>query len=79
MVSTLSLLQVFSHLFCLQLEEDVNEVLFALGTDDCIKEECFAEAAVKLAKVLPNLPGEYEPSEMRRIIGDSTEKIKRLK
>ncbi|KAL6343125.1 hypothetical protein AAG906_019668 [Vitis piasezkii] len=56
---------VFSHLFCLQLEEDVNEVLFALRTEDCIKEEWFAEAAVELEKL--------------QIIRDSTEKIKCLK
>ncbi|CBI17266.3 unnamed protein product, partial [Vitis vinifera] len=74
---------VFSHLFCLQLEEDVNEVLFALRTEDCIKEEQFGEAAVELEKLLSwdrnDLPGKSKPPEMSQIIGDSTEKIKCLK
>ncbi|RVW99834.1 Methyltransferase-like protein 13 [Vitis vinifera] len=74
---------VFSHLFYLQLEEDVNEVLFALGTEDCIKGERFAEAAVELEKLLSrdrnDLPEKSKPPEMSQIIRDSTEKIKCLK
>uniref|UniRef100_F6GWD0 Methyltransferase type 11 domain-containing protein n=1 Tax=Vitis vinifera TaxID=29760 RepID=F6GWD0_VITVI len=74
---------VFSHLFCLQLEEDVNEVLFALRTEDCIKEEQFGEAAVELEKLLSwdrnDLPEKSKPPEMSQIIRDSTEKIKCLK
>lgn len=74
---------VFSHLFCLQLEEDVNEVMFALRTEDCIKEERFGEAAVELEKLLSrdrnDLPEKSKPPEMSQIIRDSTEKIKCLK
>ncbi|KAL6342807.1 hypothetical protein AAG906_016642 [Vitis piasezkii] len=62
---------VFSHLFCLQLEEDVNE------------EERFAEAAVELEKLLSrdrnDLPEKSKSPEMSQIIRDSTEKIKCLK
>ncbi|XP_049932004.1 uncharacterized protein LOC116247429 isoform X2 [Nymphaea colorata] len=30
--------EVFAHIFCLKIEEDVNEVLFALGADQCVKD-----------------------------------------
>ncbi|CAN6462770.1 unnamed protein product [Victoria cruziana] len=31
--------KVFAHVFCLKIEEDVNEVLFALGADECVRED----------------------------------------
>ncbi|XP_022146935.1 methyltransferase-like protein 13 [Momordica charantia] len=65
---------VFSHLFSLQLEEDVNEVLFAVPSELCVKEEFFDEAALKLEKLL-NL----KHPEMRQSIIDATKKIRRLK
>ncbi|KAK4482583.1 hypothetical protein RD792_009746 [Penstemon davidsonii] len=36
--------KVFSNLFSLQLEEDVNEVIFALKTDACFDEDQISEA-----------------------------------
>lgn len=66
--------QVFSHLFSLQLEEDVNEVLFAVPSELCVKEEFFDEAALKLEKLL-NL----KHPEMKQSIIDATKKIRCLK
>ncbi|KAK9138331.1 hypothetical protein Sjap_008925 [Stephania japonica] len=43
---------VFSHLFCLQIEEDVNEVLFALHSASSISEDNFPETALQLQKLL---------------------------
>uniref|UniRef100_A0A0A0L6Q7 Uncharacterized protein n=3 Tax=Cucumis sativus TaxID=3659 RepID=A0A0A0L6Q7_CUCSA len=66
---------VFNHLFSLQLEEDVNEVLFALPSDLCIKEDhLFNEASLQLEKLL-NL----KHLEMRQSIVDATTKIRCLK
>lgn len=65
---------VFSHLFCLQLEEDVNEVLFALRSESCIKEDCFPEAAHKLEKLL-----KLKHPEMSQSIADATKKVRCLK
>ncbi|GAB4844076.1 hypothetical protein Ancab_014040 [Ancistrocladus abbreviatus] len=65
---------VFSHLYCLQLEEDVNEVLFALNSSPCIEEDDFSEAAIRLEKMLKL----DHPERSRRII-DATKKIRRLK
>ncbi|XP_026387875.1 methyltransferase-like protein 13 [Papaver somniferum] len=44
--------KVFGSLFYLQLEEDVNEVIFALPMDVPLKEENFPEAALQLQKLL---------------------------
>ncbi|KAL0548017.1 hypothetical protein IC582_012456 [Cucumis melo] len=66
---------VFNHLFSLQLEEDVNEVLFALPSDLGIKEDhLFNEASLQLEKLL-NL----KHLEMRQSIVDATKKIRCLK
>ncbi|KAJ6298911.1 hypothetical protein OIU76_019969 [Salix suchowensis] len=43
---------VFNHLFSLQLEEDINMVLFGLCSEVCLKEDCFPEAACQLDKLL---------------------------
>lgn len=65
---------VFSHLFCLQLEEEVNEVLFALRSESCIGEGCFPEAALKLGKLL-----KFKHPEMSQRILDGTKKVRYLK
>ncbi|KAF7837007.1 methyltransferase-like protein 13 [Senna tora] len=66
--------EVFSHLFCLQLDEDVNEVHFALNMETCIEDGCFSEAALKLEKLF-----KFENPEMSQNIMDATRKIRRLK
>lgn len=65
---------VFNHLFSLQLEEEVNEVLFALPSEFCIKEALFNESALQLEKLL-NL----KHPEIRQSIVDATKKIRCLK
>ncbi|KAM5569586.1 hypothetical protein ABKV19_016876 [Rosa sericea] len=65
---------VFSHLFCLQLEEDVNEVIFALPSASCIKEDGFAKATLQLEKLL-----KLEHPEISQSIIDATKKIRHLK
>lgn len=65
---------VFSHLFSLQLEEDVNQVLFALPTEVCISEDSFPDAAVRFEKLLQL----DHPKQSQKII-DVTKKIKCLK
>uniref|UniRef100_A0A7C9A0M1 Methyltransferase domain-containing protein n=1 Tax=Opuntia streptacantha TaxID=393608 RepID=A0A7C9A0M1_OPUST len=64
---------VFGHLFCLQLEEDVNEVLFAMKSDTCF-EENISQAVAELEKIL-----QFEHPERIQSILKTTEKIKRLK
>ncbi|KAI3853853.1 hypothetical protein MKX03_001181 [Papaver bracteatum] len=44
--------KVFVSLFYLQLEEDVNEVIFALSVDVPLKEDNLPEAALQLQKLL---------------------------
>ncbi|KAK3416988.1 hypothetical protein EUGRSUZ_H02738 [Eucalyptus grandis] len=65
---------VFSHLYSLQLEEDVNEILFALKTDNGITENQFTEAADQLQKLLL-----CRHPKMTQTIVDTSKKIKRLK
>lgn len=65
---------VFTHLFSLQLEEDVNEVLFALDMKDCLEEDCYLEAGVQLQNLL-----KLKHPEMSQSIIDAAKKIKRLK
>ncbi|XP_041006981.1 eEF1A lysine and N-terminal methyltransferase isoform X2 [Juglans microcarpa x Juglans regia] len=65
---------VFSHLFSLQLEEDVNEVLFALPSEFCIKEDSFPEAALKLEKLL-----KFKHPEMNQSILEAAKKVRCLK
>ncbi|XP_042515863.1 eEF1A lysine and N-terminal methyltransferase isoform X2 [Macadamia integrifolia] len=65
---------VFDHLFSLQLEEDVNEVLFALTMETCMKEEFFPEAASQLHKLL-----HFTHPERGQSIIDTTKNIKCLK
>ncbi|KAJ4955169.1 hypothetical protein NE237_011952 [Protea cynaroides] len=65
---------VFPHLFSLQLEEDVNEVLFALTMESCVEEKFYPEAAYQLQKLL-NSPN---PERDQSII-DIAKNIKCLK
>ncbi|KAL6191271.1 hypothetical protein ACLB2K_037662 [Fragaria x ananassa] len=65
---------VFSHLFCLQLEEDVNEVIFALPSASCIKEDGFAKATLQLEKLL-----KLEHPEISQSIINASKKIRHLK
>ncbi|KAK7359281.1 hypothetical protein VNO77_01234 [Canavalia gladiata] len=66
--------KVFSHLFCLQLDEDVNEVHFALKSDSCIEDSCFSEASLKLDKLF-----KFKHPEIGQNIINATKKIRRLK
>ncbi|XP_015887230.2 uncharacterized protein LOC107422309 isoform X1 [Ziziphus jujuba] len=66
--------EVFDHLFRLQLEEDVNEVIFALCSESSVKEDCFTEAACKLEKLL-----KLKHPEISRSVIDTTKKIRCLK
>ncbi|KAL8125775.1 hypothetical protein AgCh_013161 [Apium graveolens] len=66
--------KVFGKLFSLQLEEDVNEVIFALKTKDCIKEDGFPEASQQLGKLL-----KLKHPELLQNITDVVKKIKHLK
>lgn len=68
-----NLLQMFHHLFHLELEEDLNEVVFALKTESCIPENRFPEAVDQLSKLL-NL----EQSRFGKPIIDAAKKIKRI-
>ncbi|KAK2384215.1 eEF1A lysine and N-terminal methyltransferase [Trifolium repens] len=66
--------KVFSHLFCLQHDEDVNEIHFALKSESCIEDHCFSEASLKLDKLL-----KFDHPEIGQKIINATKKIKRLK
>ncbi|KDO41809.1 hypothetical protein CISIN_1g004133mg [Citrus sinensis] len=65
---------VFNHLFCLQLEEDVNLVLFGLSSESCIKDNSFPEAAVQLGKLV-----KFQHLEISQSIMDAAKKIRCLK
>ncbi|KAK2644013.1 hypothetical protein Ddye_019208 [Dipteronia dyeriana] len=64
---------IFSHLFCLQLEEDVNLVLFGLCSESCITDDCFPTAAIQLEKLL-----KFDRPEISQSILDATKKIRCL-
>lgn len=64
---------VFTNLFHLQLEEDVNEVLFALNTNAHINSDCFEEAFTSLENLL-----KLEKKESKQTIMDAAKKIKFL-
>ncbi|GAV59000.1 Methyltransf_11 domain-containing protein [Cephalotus follicularis] len=65
---------VFSQLFALQLEEDVNLVLFGVCSKSCSNEGHFPEAALRLEKLL-----ELKHPEISQSIIDTTKKIRCLK
>ncbi|GAB2211090.1 hypothetical protein Droror1_Dr00016381 [Drosera rotundifolia] len=66
--------KVFSQLYSLQLEEDVNEVVFALKSDSFTQEDDISEAAVQLKGML-----KLDNSDTIQRILDTAKKIKRLK
>lgn len=68
------IIQVFSHLFCIQLEGEVNLVLFGLCSESHIEEDCIPDAALKLDKLLKS-----EHPEISQSITDAAKKLKRLK
>lgn len=65
--------KVFNHLYSLQLEKDVNEVIFALKTNDCIAEDKFPDAARQLEKLL-----NCREPKMREAIIAASKKLKYL-
>lgn len=67
-------IQVFNHLFSLQLEEDVNEVIFALSSESSVEENCFSEATSQLERLL-----KLKHPEISQSVVDATKKIRRLK
>ncbi|KAL1323314.1 hypothetical protein HN51_033651 [Arachis hypogaea] len=70
----LKMKKVFGHLFCLQLDEDVNEVHFALKSESCIEDSSFPEASLKLDKLF-----KFKHPEIGQNIINATKKIRRLK
>ncbi|KAK4779290.1 hypothetical protein SAY86_006818 [Trapa natans] len=64
---------IFNHLYSLQIEKDVNEIIFALKTEDCLAEDKFPGAAHQLEKLLTC----REP-KMREAIIDASKKLKYL-
>ncbi|XP_077250290.1 S-adenosyl-L-methionine-dependent methyltransferases superfamily protein isoform X2 [Tasmannia lanceolata] len=65
---------VFNHLFCLELVEDVNKVLFALHTELSVKQDCLFDSAVQLQKLL-----KFEHPERGLNIIETANKLKCLK
>lgn len=65
--------KVFSNLYTLQLEEDVNEVIFALKNDTPVEEDQLSDAFGVLARLL-----ELEKQEWSQSIIDASKLIKRL-
>ncbi|RAL48243.1 hypothetical protein DM860_005667 [Cuscuta australis] len=64
---------IFKAIFHLELEEDVNEVVFALKSESSISEEGFPGACDQLLKLMG-----MEESEFGRPIIDVSKKIKRM-
>ncbi|XP_073030491.1 uncharacterized protein [Primulina eburnea] len=65
--------KVFSNLYTLQLEEDVNEVIFALKSNTPVEEDKLSDAFGVLARLL-----ELEKQEWSQSIIDASKLIKRL-
>ncbi|GKV28678.1 hypothetical protein SLEP1_g37697 [Rubroshorea leprosula] len=65
---------VFNHLFCLQLEEDVNLVLFGLCSGSFIKDDSIPRGVLQLDKLL-----KFKHPEIRQSIRDAAKKIQCLK
>ncbi|KAL8486884.1 hypothetical protein ACS0TY_023540 [Phlomoides rotata] len=63
--------KVFSNVFTLQLEKDVNEVIFAVKTDSPMKEDQLSEARDEFAKSLL----EMEKEEWKVKVGDLSKSI----
>ncbi|KAI4372825.1 hypothetical protein MLD38_011009 [Melastoma candidum] len=62
---------VFKHIYSLKLDEDVNEILFALRTEDCVAEDHFNDAASRLEKLLV-----CKHPIMSQAIADASKKIR---
>lgn len=62
-------MQAFSQLFSLELEEDVNEVLFASPRNMCIDVDQLQEAVAKLCSLMkfPLPDGQIEPGKFKRL------------
>ncbi|XVF84603.1 hypothetical protein PTKIN_Ptkin17bG0050600 [Pterospermum kingtungense] len=65
--------EVFSHLFCLQLEGEVNLVIFGLCSESCIKEDDIPAATLRLEKLLDS-----KHPEISQSITDAAKKLKCL-
>lgn len=65
---------MFSHIFHLQLKEDVNEVIFALKSETCIEDDHFSEACNALAGLL-----KLENAAFSQRILDAASKITRVR
>ncbi|XWS35164.1 hypothetical protein CRYUN_Cryun21dG0102300 [Craigia yunnanensis] len=65
--------EVFSHLFCLQLEEEVNLVIFGLCSESYINEDCIPEATLRLEKLLKS-----DHPEISQSITDAAKKLRCL-
>ncbi|KAG9447913.1 hypothetical protein H6P81_014041 [Aristolochia fimbriata] len=65
---------VFNHLFSLELEEDVNMVLFALPAEACSLEDSIPKMAVELEKLIL-----LSNPEARVNVGEIAGMIKRIK
>ncbi|XVF29077.1 hypothetical protein REPUB_Repub15cG0088900 [Reevesia pubescens] len=66
--------EVFSRLFCLELEEEVNMVIFGLCSESYIEEDCIPEATLRLEKLL-----NYKHPEISQNITDAAKKLRCLK
>ena len=64
---------MFTHVFYLQLEEDVNIVIFALNTEAGFEDDCFHQAPDTLSRLLKLEQG------LRDQILDDARKIKRMR
>lgn len=64
---------MFANLFYLQLEEDVNVIIFALNTGACIEDNGYCQASDKLSRLL-----KLEQQGLRDRIIEDASKIKRL-
>lgn len=65
---------MFSHIFHLQLKEDVNEIIFALKQETSIANDHFPEACNALTGLL-----KLEKPALNERILDAASKIKLLK
>ncbi|KAL5999662.1 hypothetical protein ACLOJK_037947 [Asimina triloba] len=66
--------KVFSHLFCIELESEVNKVLFALSTEVSVGEDDLPQAAIQLQQLL-----NFANPARSSFIVETAEKIKYLK
>lgn len=62
--------QVFNQLFSLELEEDVNEILFAFPAKMCVDADNLPEAVVKLNNLMkiPLPDGQIGSCRFRRLL-----------